>query len=98
MTFKIYTDEDIVIELDPELIQVKIHLLEEKFDDIVRFQEKNVLIDMGNISFLDSLLLSVLIRFRSRLYVTGRTLQLINCNERIVDSIRRAALEDYLLN
>jgi anti-anti-sigma regulatory factor len=47
---------------------------------------------------LDSLLLSVLIRFRSRLYVCGRSLRLVNCNEKIIDIIRRSALEDYFLD
>jgi len=98
MTVQIDSGDDIVITMEPDLIPERIRLLEEKFDNIAHYQEKNVTLDMTGITGLDSLLLSVLIRFRSRLSISGRSLRLVNCNERIIDSIRRAALEDYFLD
>jgi anti-anti-sigma factor len=98
MTVQVYSGDDILITVDPDLISGKIRLLEEKFDDLVNYQEKDVILDMNNISHLDSLFLSVLIRFRSRLFISGRSLRLINCNEKIINIIKRAALEDYFLN
>ncbi len=98
MIIQIDSGDDIVITMEPDLIPEKIRLLEEKFDNIVQYQEKNVTLDMNSISHLDSLLLSVLIRFRSRLTICGRTLRLVNCNEKIINSIRHASLEDYFLN
>jgi anti-anti-sigma factor len=98
MTVHIDSGDDIVIPIETGLLSEKIRLLEEKFDFILNCQEKNVTLDMSGVSHLDSLLLSVLIRFRSRLYVCGRSLRLVNCNEKIIDIIRRSALEDYFLD
>ncbi len=98
METEIYTWDDIVFTIDSSFFPDRIHLLEEKFDSIVNYQEKNVTLDMVNIVHLDSLLLSILIRFRSRLSIFGRTLRLVNCNEAVINSIRLAALEDYFLD
>lgn len=98
METEIYTDDDILFKIDSTYIPDKIHLLVEKFDSIVNNYEKSVILDMENIHHLDSLLLSILIRFRSRLTIFGRTLRLVNCNEAVINSIRLAALEDYFLD
>ncbi len=98
MTVQIDSGDDIVITMEPDLIPERIRLLEEKFDNIAHYQEKNVSMDMAGVTILDSLLLSVLLRFRAKLSISGRKLRLINCNEKIVDSIRYAALEDYFFN
>lgn len=97
MVIQACAGDDIVVVIDSSLIPDKINIIEEKFDDIVNYHEKNVTIDMSELSHLDSLLLSVLIRFRSRLLICGRTLRLINCNERVINGIKLAALEDYFL-
>lgn len=98
MTAHVDSGDDIIIPVETGLLSEKIRLLEEKFESILNCQEKNVTLDMSGVSHLDSLLLSVLIRFRSKLYVCGRSLRLVNCNERIIDIIRRSALEDYFLD
>lgn len=98
MTVQIDSGDDIIVIVDSALIPERIHLLEEKFDGIVNYHEKNVTLDMNSVSHLDSILLSVLIRFRSRLSMYGRTLRLINCNEKIINNIKHAALEDYFLD
>jgi len=98
MALQIESGDDIVITMGQDLLSERIRLLEEKFDDIVHYQNKNVTLDMNSVTHLDSLLLSILIRFRSRLTISGRSLRLINCNEKIINSIRRASLEDYFLD
>lgn len=97
MTVPACTDDNIVFKIDSSFVPDKIHIIEEKLDDIVNYHEKDVSIDMSGLSHLDSLLLSVLIRFRARLSICGRNLHLINCNERIISGIKLAALEDYFL-
>jgi len=89
--------DDIVITLESSDLKGKVNLFEEKLERVVRFEHKNILLDMKNVNFLDSSILAILIRLRTSLAAEGRTLRLINYNERIIRYIRLAGLEEYLL-
>lgn len=89
--------DDIVLTLESSDLKGKINLFEEKLERVVRFEHKNILLDMKNVNFLDSSILAILIRLRTSLAAEGRTLRLINYNERIIRYIRLAGLEEYLL-
>ena len=95
---KLYMDNETLFKIDPAYLPDKIHIIDKSLEDIANYGENDVTIDMDGVSHLNSLLLSVLIRFRSKLFITGRNLRLVNCNERVINSIKLAALEDYFLN
>ena len=89
--------DDIIITPESSDLEGKINLFEEKLEHIVRFEHKNIFFDMKNINFLDSSILAILIRLRTSLATEGRSVKLVNYNERIIKYIRLAGLEEYLL-
>ncbi len=97
MESQIYAQDDIVYVVEEDLLSNNLRLLDEKFLSLADYNENNISLDMGRVEALDSLFISILIRFRSRLSMGGRTLRLINCNEKVIHSIRLAALDEYFL-
>jgi len=86
-----------VYVLDPLLIPERIHIVEKEFDDIVNYRDENVTIDMCGISYIDSMLMASLLRFRNRLFISGRELQLLNCSEKVIAGLRLAEIEDCFI-
>lgn len=79
MTEDVFTD-DLTIVIDQSFIPERIRLFEEKCDCAINDYNCNVIVDLAGLVYLDSLVLAMLIRLRSRLSLFGRTLRLVNCN------------------
>jgi len=77
---------------------LQLNLLEEKVNDFIKNNERDLILDLKGLNFLDSTSLAAFIRFKRKLKATGRSMKLINYNESILRVIELAGLEDFLLD
>ena len=77
---------------------LQLNLLEEKVNDFIKKNERDLILDLKGLNFLDSTSLAAFIRFKRKLKATGRSMKLINYNESILRVIELAGLEDFLLD
>jgi len=87
-TFKLHKTSD----------SFQINLLEEKINDFIKNDERDLVLDLTGLDLLDSSSLAAFIRFKRKLKATGRTMKLINYNESILRVIELSGLEDFLLD
>ena len=76
----------------------EINLLEEKINDFIKNDERDLTLDLKELNFLDSSSLAAFIRFKRKLKATGRFMKLTNYNESILRVIELSGLEDFLLD
>lgn len=95
-----------IIDSDSERIFViqktsdsfQISLLEEKINDFIKNDTRDMTLDLKALSLLDSTSLAAFIRFKRKLKATGRNMKLVNYNESILRVIELSGLEEFLLD
>ena len=87
-TFKLHRPSD----------SFQINLLEEKINDFIKNDDRDLVLDLKGLDLLDSSSLAAFIRFKRKLKATGRAMKLINYNESILRVIELSGLEDFLLD
>ncbi|HNX22606.1 MAG TPA: STAS domain-containing protein [Spirochaetota bacterium] len=76
----------------------QLNLLEEKINEFIKNDDRDLVLDLADLSLLDSSSLAAYIRFKRKLKATGRTMKLINYNESILRVIELSGLDDFLLD
>ena len=76
---------------------VHINLLEERVLEFARKDIRDVVVDLQNLAFIDSVTLSVFIRIKRKLFAEGRVFILKNYNQTILRIIELAGLDSFLL-
>ena len=76
----------------------EVNLLEEKINDFIKNDSRDLLLDLKDLTLLDSSSLAAFIRFKRKLKATGRTMKLVNYNESILRVIELSGLDDFLLD
>lgn len=76
----------------------QINLLEEKINDFIKNDTRDLVLDLKELDLLDSSSLAAFIRFKRKLKATGRVMRLTNYNESILRVIELSGLEDFLLD
>jgi anti-anti-sigma factor len=76
----------------------QINLLEEKINEFIKSDNRDLILDLKGMNLLDSSYLAAFIRFKRKLKATGRTMKLINFNESILRVIELSGLDDFLLD
>lgn len=76
----------------------QINLLEEKINDFIKNDGRDLVLDMKDLNLLDSSSLAAFIRFKRKLKATGREMKLVNYNESILRVIELSGLDDFLLD
>lgn len=94
--FEVIDSEDAriyIIKSDEILNRVK--LFEEDVDRFIKTDKRDIVIDMRNLTAINSLFLSCLIRIKSGLFIEKRIVRLVNYNEKIYRSLEVAGLDSY---
>lgn len=76
----------------------QINILEQKVNDFIKNDGRDLVLDLKELNLLDSSSLAAFIRFKRNLKATGRDMKLVNYNESILRVIELAGLEDFLLD
>lgn len=76
----------------------QMNIFEEKINDFIKNDSRDLVIDLKDLTLLDSSSLAAFIRFKRKLKATGRTMKLINYNESILRVMELSGLDDFLLN
>lgn len=94
--FEIVDNEDsrIYILKSDEILN-NLRYFEDNIDRFIKTDRRDLVIDMRNISSLNSLFLSSLIRIKTALFVEKRIIRLLNYNENVYRALEVAGLESY---
>ncbi len=91
-------EDDRIFVLKDEVISSKLLKLEDLMNEFVRDDNRNAIIDLNNVTKIDSMSLAALIRIKNKLAKTGRTLNLINPGEGVMRVLELAGLDAFLLD
>ncbi len=91
------TSEDRTFIIQDELVAVKVLKFEQKLNDFIRDDHRDIVIDLMHITKIDSMSIAAIIRIKNKLSDEGRNLKLINPNEGVMRVLELAGLESYLL-
>lgn len=89
------SNERVFILREDELVHI--NLLEERVMEFARKDFRDVVVDLQNLAFIDSVTLSVFIRIKRKLSADGRIFILKNYNQTILRIIELAGLDGFLL-
>lgn len=92
------TENDRIFILHKTSDSFQINLLEEKINEFIKNDERDLVLDLKGLNLLDSSSLAAFIRFKRKLKATGRIMKLINYNESILRVIELSGLDDFLLD
>ncbi len=93
----IENEDDRTFILKDEVISVKLLQLEEIMNAFIRDDDRNAVIDLRNVTKIDSMSLAALIRVKNKLAKSGRSLNLINPGEGVLRVLELAGLDAFLL-
>lgn len=79
-----------------ELVSSKVMRLEEELNEFIRDDDRDITIDLVNITKIDSMSIAVIIRVKNKLSDQGRVLKLINPSDGVVRVLELAGLDSYL--
>ena len=85
--------DHVVLEIGGEIDVYTAPRLRERLIDMVGSGEKNVIVDLGRVEFLDSTGLGVLVGAHRRLRATGGSLRLVCPHERLLKIFRITGLD-----
>lgn len=91
-------EDDRTFILKDEVISAKLLKLEEIMNTFIREDDRNAIIDLRNVTKIDSMSLAALIRVKNKLAKSGRTLNLVNPGEGVMRVLELAGLDAFLLD
>lgn len=77
---------------------LQLNLLEEKINDFIKNDRRDVILDLKNLALLDSSSLAAFIRMKRKIKADGRDMKIINYNESILRVIELSGLDEFLLD
>ena len=81
---------------EPDILK-NIRLFEEEIENFIKNDNRNLVLDMSLLGQIDSMFLSVILKFRTKLSLGGRTITIINYSEHVYKCFQLLHLDDYLL-
>ncbi len=81
--------------LNSDEIMSNLRFFEENIERFIRVDQRDLIIDMRNLTSINSLFLSCLIRIKSGLFIERRIIRLVNYNESIYRSLEVSGLDSY---
>jgi len=97
--FEVIDNKDEKIYLIKEFeIFPHVKLFEEHVEAFIKNDHRNLVFDMKELEGVDSMFISTIVRFRTRLSLDGRTLRLINYNTHIYKCLQLLHLDGHLLD
>ncbi len=73
-----------------------IRLFEEDVEIFIKNDHRDIVFDMRNLEGVDSMFLSIMLRFRIKMNLGGRLLRVINYNENILKCFQLLNMDDQL--
>ena len=94
------SDNDIerTYHLKEDLVATNIKRFEEEFNKFILEDTRDIILDLKQVSKIDSMSIAALIRIKKKLSEKDRTLKLINPNEGVLRVLDLSGLETYLLD
>lgn len=80
-----------------ELVASKVTLLEDELTRFIQSDERDLVLDLVNVTRIDSMSLASLIRVKNRMTELNRQFNLTNPNERVSRVLELAGLDAFLL-
>lgn len=74
-----------------------LRLFEEHIEAFIKNDHRNLIFDMRHLDSIDSMFLSAIVRFKIKLSLGGRILQIVNYNEHIFKCFQLLHLDNHLL-
>lgn len=74
-----------------------IRAFEEHIEAFIKNDHRNLVFDMRHLDGVDSMFLSTILRFKTKLSIGGRILRVVNYNEHILKSFKLLHLDGHLL-
>jgi len=88
--------EKIYLIREPDIFP-HIRHFEEHIEIFIKNDHRDLVFDMTHLEGVDSMFLSAIVRFRTKLSMGGRILRIINYNEYILKCFQLLHLDDHLL-
>jgi len=87
-------DSRVYILYSDEILN-NLKLFEESVERFIKTDDRDLVLDMTNLSSLNSMFLAFLIRIKTSLFVERRIIRLVNYNESVYRSLEVAGLDSY---
>ncbi len=92
------TGDERYFVLKGDNISAGLSQLEDALNSFTREDKRNAVIDLRNVTRIDSMSLAAIIRVKNRLASTGRSLELINPTEGVLRVLQLAGLDEFLMD
>lgn len=89
-------NEKIYLIREPDIFP-HIKSFEEHIETFIKNDHRNLVFDMTHLEGVDSMFLSSIVRFRTKLSMGGRILRIVNYNEYILKCFQLLHLDGHLL-
>jgi len=89
-------NEKIYVVKESDIIE-HIKLFEEHVEIFIKNDHRNLVFDMMHLDVVDSMFLSAIVRFRTRLSLGGRFIRIVNYNEHVLKCFQLLHLDGHLL-
>lgn len=76
----------------------QLNILEEKINDFIKNDRRDIIVDLKNLTILDSSSLAAFIRMKRKIKADGRNMKINNYNETILRVIELSGLDEFLLD
>ena len=91
------TENEIIYMIKENDIFPHIRIFEEHIDSFIKNDHRDLVFDMTHLEGVDSMFLSAIVRFRTKLSMGGRILRIVNYNEYILKCFQLLHLDGHLL-
>jgi anti-anti-sigma factor len=91
-----HEEERVVVALGGEIDYSNVGRVRAVLVDVVRGPQQEVVVDMGDVGFVDSTVLGILVQAKNRLQESGRTMVLENLGHRVRRTFELAGALSFL--
>ncbi len=84
--------------LEEDLISSHTRGFEDELNNFIQNDNRDILLDLTQVTKIDSISIALLLRIKSRLTENGRTVRLTRPNETVMRILELAGLQDFLLD
>lgn len=92
------SDNERIYVLEDDLISENIHGFQDELLEFIKTTEKNVILDLIEVTKIDSMSIALILRIKNNLVHHNRIFKLINPNESVLRILELAGLNEFLLD
>lgn len=92
------TPDERTFIIKDELVSVNVLKFEEKLNNFIRDDQRDITLDLNHITKIDSMSIAAIIRIKNKLTEDGRNLKLMNPNEGVMRVLELAGLDSFLFD